>query len=531
MKLNKQLIFLLLILFGLCAILYFIRDSVFQEGLTVDTNDKAVSEAQTFANNNNFAGASGFIKILPLMSTLNNSTAKKGIMADYPNIVNLPVNQFAVKSSYNSCCSGDKNRYISSEMLMYVLSRGCRFIDLEISNINGIPYVVYPDYDAAVPIDINKCCTLDSILKTLVKHGLMNTQSSKAGATPNYTDPLFLHLRINADPLYKNLYQDIAGCIHKNLKNYLYGHTNIKPTKISVKDFVTNSILPVLTNSDVMQKFKTLNDSATNSLQQYLAVNLNAEKLFSDLQKYVLNNDVSSMNLYDFVNKSPVESVLNLPIVNGYVNDISDIVSGISSSNPLYGSAQSIQDLVSYVYSNSKKFDLRQTKMRDIMGKIVIILDANYDSEWTLASKCNPTAKNCYDLNDFVHVESGTNEFTLNSPFILSNQLKTPITVNSDQITVTIKCNGETLKSNHMQIVLPESDPGLLNTDTNDKWSNPDFQNITTNWGCNFIAYRFYIRDAALTAYERFFNSKALGIVPLAYVKNFYLRQQLQNSQ
>lgn len=538
MKLNKQFIFLLIILFALCAILYFIRDSSVQEGLTGDTNDSAVTEAQEFANDNNLAAESGFLKILPLTSTLNTSKAKKGIMAAYPNILTLPVNQFAVKSSYNSCCSGEKNHFISSEMLMYTLSRGCRFIDLEIcnfivdaSNKTGTPYVVYPDYNATVPIDINKCCKLDSILKTLVKYGLQSAQSSRAGPTPNFSDPIFLHLRINVDPLYKNLYQDVAACIKLNLIDYLYGHTNIKPTKISVKDFVTNSILTVLENKDVMKKFDTLNKTTTESLKKYLEVNLNAEQLFSDLQDYVLKNNIAAMNVYDFVTKLPVEKVLELPIIHGYMESVSTILDGITNNNKLHKSAKDIKDLISYIYSNNKKFDINKTKMRDIMGKIVIILDANYDANWKNESKCDPGAKNCYDLKNFVHAESGNDKITLNSSFMLSNQLSTPITINSDNLTVKAHSNGAEIKNKYMQIVLPETDPGLLNTDPDNKWSNPDFENITTNWGCNFVTYRFYIRDSALTTYERFFNSQSLGIVPLAYVKDYYLQQQLDNLQ
>uniref|UniRef100_A0A6C0B8Y6 Phosphatidylinositol-specific phospholipase C X domain-containing protein n=1 Tax=viral metagenome TaxID=1070528 RepID=A0A6C0B8Y6_9ZZZZ len=538
MKLNKQFIFLFIILFGLCIILYFINESVIKEGLSMDSNDKAVNEALTYENDNNFAGTSGFIRILPLTSTLNNSKEKSGIMADYPNILNLPISQFAIKSSYNSCCSGEQNHYISNEMLMYVLSRGTRFIDLEISNIiidpsskTGTPYVVYPDYNATLPIDVKKCCKLDSVLKTLVKYGLMDNQSSTAGPTPNYTDPLFLHLRINVDPLYNNLYQDVATCIKKNLIDYLYGHTNIKPTKISVKEFVTNSVLPVLTDKNVMQKFQSLNTNTTTMIQRYLEVNLEAEKIFSDLQEYVLKNNIVNMNVYDLVDKLPVQKVLNLPIISGYMDNVSDILNEISPANSLYTSANNIQNLLSYIYSNNKKFDLQKTKMRDIMGKVVVILDTNYDLNWKKASKCDPLVKNCYDLNNYVHMESGTNELTLNSPFMLSKQLSTPITVNSDQVTVTIKCNGETLKNRFMQIVLPESDPGLLNTDPDDQGANPDFQNIVTNWGCNFITYRFYNQDPQCLQYERFFNSQSLAIVPLAYVKSYYLQEQLQSSQ
>lgn len=539
MIINKQFIFVLLIVFILCIILYFIRNNTFREGLKLDTNDSAVNEAQAFAKDNNLAGNNGFIKILPLESTSNPAPSKSGIMADYPNILALPVNQFTVKSSYNSCCSGDKNHFISAEMLMYVLSRGCRFIDLEISNVvtdatnkTGTPYVVYPDHNSPNPIDVKKCVKLDTILKTLVTYGLTEAPSSSAGATPNYSDPLFLHLRINPDPVYKNLYQDVAACIKKNLADYLFGHTNITPVPMSIKDFVTKSILPVLTNKDLMKKFDSLNVTTTNSMQKFISINTNGQKIFSDLQKYVVSKDISTMDIYDFAVKPPVQGVLMLPFVNDYFNSLSDILTLINATNPLYSSAQSIQNLISYIYFDNQKFDITKTKIQDIMGKIIVILDSNYDQDWKKGAKCpvNSSTK-CYDLNDFVHVESGDIGLTLNTPFTLSTQPTTPVETNADGISVVMKNNGIPAKQGYGQIVLPESELGILNTDPDNKYTNPLFQDLVTKWGSNFIANRFYIRDPQLTQYEKFFNSQSMAIVPLAYTNKYFLQRQIQNAQ
>jgi len=384
MKLNKKFLILLFILFALCVILYFVQTMVFREGLSSDTNEDAIVEAQKFENDPNYAGDSGYIKILPLKSTVVNTPSKDPLMSSYPDLTDLPINEYVVKSSYNSACSGSSNN-ISNEMLMYTLSRGCRFIDFEISNIGGEPYVVSPDYKGPVKINKNKICKLTDILKTAVTYGLTDAN----GHAPNYTDPLFIHLRINPDPSYNDLYSDVGRCIQTNIKNFLY--------------------------------------------------------------------------------------------------------------------------------KTGKNIDSNKTKMKDIMGKAVIIMNSNYNPEWKNIVPCNGVSKNCVDLINLIHLESGNNKVTLNSPSLIKNTNTTPILKNS---------NGINVDNEILRIILPDSDIGLLNTDKSNLESNPDFENIVTKWSCNFITNRFYIRDQYLIDYEKFFNIQRLAIVPLAYVYDYFLSEQ-----
>ena len=57
-----------------------------------------------------------------------------GIQSISPKNANLPISQYVIKGSYNSAISGN---YVSTDMLYYVLSRGCRFIDFEIYYIDN----------------------------------------------------------------------------------------------------------------------------------------------------------------------------------------------------------------------------------------------------------------------------------------------------------------------------------------------------------------------------------------------------------
>ena len=120
MKLNKKIVIILIILFVLCAILYYIKSTVLQEG--IDANGPSVpKEVNDLQNDANYAGTSGYIKILDLDSkVIEDDSVLKSSFPDYPDITDLPITKYTVKSSYNSACSGSSGT-ISSEMLKYFM--------------------------------------------------------------------------------------------------------------------------------------------------------------------------------------------------------------------------------------------------------------------------------------------------------------------------------------------------------------------------------------------------------------------------
>ena len=54
--------------------------------------------------------------------------------------LNLPLREYCIKSSYNTALSG---KYVSTDMIKYVLTRGCRFLDFEIFYVDNGPCVAY----------------------------------------------------------------------------------------------------------------------------------------------------------------------------------------------------------------------------------------------------------------------------------------------------------------------------------------------------------------------------------------------------
>jgi hypothetical protein len=519
MKLKKSFFILLLILFILCTSLYFITKNTTREGLAGDTDPNAIADAQPFKNDPKFAGTSGYLKILPFQNTVSNE------YRNYQNINNLAISQYAVKSSYNSACSGGKNNYISCEMLMYTLSRGCRFIDFEIASIGDIPSVISQTNDI-----VTGSCGLTDILKTVNMYGL----GSATGSAPNSSDPLFIHLRINYDANSKNnIYSDVAKCIKTVIGSNLINGVNLKNSvnsdlsttadylKAIVKPFIPDNKYPTNDVVKSLTDFLPKLQAAANANPTIITIgNAALPKTMAEID----NIDKKKPSLMsDFLNIPEIRAFINLPILQTYISTITPILNRLSgdTSNMYYLPAKRMLSFINTYISvtgstSNNLIDVNTTKLNDIMGKVIIILDSNYDKLWRTNAQAN-AGKNFYDLTQYVHLESGNDIVTLNSPSTISQQPAQPIVVKGDGLSVT---------NNTLQIILPETDVGILNTSKISAGINPDFKNLVTNWGCNFVTNRFYMKDDFLNLYENFFNMQQIAIVPLSRIQSYYLALQ-----
>jgi hypothetical protein len=710
MKLNKKILIILIILFVLCAILYYIKSTVLQEG--IDVNGPSVpKEVNDLQNDANYAGTSGYIKILDLDSkVMDDDGVLKSSFPDYPDITDLPITKYTVKSSYNSACSGSSGT-ISSEMLKYTLSRGCRFIDFEISSVDGTPYVISTENSKL--IDKNKIRKLSDILSTVVTYGL----SDSTGRAPNINDPLFIHLRIN-DPFpdasgskdndinRKKFYDSVGAVIQSKLGEFLYTEdldqgkeafkisdlnkqikaagqnildnapaekaakekaakekadkekadkekadkekadkekadkekadkekadkekadkekaaaekadkekadkekadkekaaaekaakekallttfaptTTTTTTKIPSVMFTTtktktlsSEFLPTTTNvpSSAFETTKeNIKDKLNNIIQipnlysstytDYIRYYLQVSEIGASNPKYVelimkINAAISAINksdqtmddktkllkstwyaytqnnlmklkLKDLIDSNECVNVININVIKDNINKISNLLSDSTNPsslnyiddmiNPLtkalelinYAKGKIIFDMTTTPKpkkklnpNNSNRIDVNETKMKDIMGSIIIIVDSNYNPKW------NERASN---LSNIIHLESGNSDVTLNSPSTLEKQKSTPINKMNNGLSVT---------NTVLKIILPDTDTKILNANKTGSY-NPVFEDIVTNWSCNFITNRFYIRDYNIVLYERFFNINKSAIVPLSQVHDFYLK-------
>jgi hypothetical protein len=142
-------------------------------------------------------------------------------LSKHSQYLSIPLNQFCIKGSMNSSLV---NGYISINMVKYVLSRGCRFLDFELyylkdpsNNYNA--YVGYnPDNTAVNPTNAN-IMRFDIILKSIFQYAFSkqfwNSPDGNTYLCPNINDPLFIQIRLktgNTDKI--RLYNEINKYIN-----------------------------------------------------------------------------------------------------------------------------------------------------------------------------------------------------------------------------------------------------------------------------------------------------------------------------
>ena len=147
----------------------------------------------------------------------------------------------------------------------------------------------------------------------------------------------------------------------------------------------------------------------------------------------------------------------------------------------------------------------KQTKMSDLQGKIVIIVDKTLDRNYKKNSICSSKERNCYNLSNLVNLESGSDDLFLHRYTELLN-------LSYDHVRVEDKC-GLCTSTKNMRLVIPDT--------INDNSKNPDIDDFVLNYGAQFVLYKFYSKDDELEKYERMFDDNKGGIIPLAYTIDY----------
>lgn len=137
----------------------------------------------------------------------------------------LQLKDVLVKSSYNTAFTG--NYYVSNDMIKFVISRGCRFLDFEIYNVDGQPFIgVSSSYQT---LDSLNKLSLVSVLNTIDSCAFSIDNSDMT--TPNPNDPLILHFRImntNSNGFYKNINTTLESVLMQKMYNgVVNGNTNM----------------------------------------------------------------------------------------------------------------------------------------------------------------------------------------------------------------------------------------------------------------------------------------------------------------
>ena len=147
----------------------------------------------------------------------------------------------------------------------------------------------------------------------------------------------------------------------------------------------------------------------------------------------------------------------------------------------------------------------KDTKLSEVMGKIVIVIDKTIHRDYKEFSKCKSSDVNCFDISNYLNVESGSQNMNLFSLSQIESQAKQPALIKDDNISTT---------SISSKVILPIE---------NSK-NNPVMKKMILDYGAQIVAYKYNNVDGNLTDCETFFNSSRGGIVPLSAAIAYYER-------
>lgn len=273
--------------------------------------------------------------------------------------------------------------------------------------------------------------------------------------------------------------------------------------KVRLKDYIVKSSY----NSAVTGKYVNI-DMVKYLLRRGVRL-LDFEVMLLNDAPMITYTDDSSLESINTNNTLLLDNVFSMVVSNAFVQPTPNVkdplfihlrIKSKPGSNKLYRLiAKSIDStLKDKVYNGQIT---KNTKISDIMGKIVIIVDKTINRDYKQLSACSPSEKDCYNLNKYVNLESGSDLLFLHH----YNEL---LNLSQDLIRVEDKCPICTSTTN-MRLILPDT----INKNT----KNPNIDDFILNYGSQFVLYKFYSKDEELEKYEQLFNDNKGGIIPLAY--------------
>ena len=162
------------------------------------------------------------------LSGLENNRLSSGVVnASFDASKDNALRHYCIKSSSNCAYT---NGYMNMNMVKYVLSRGCRFLDMEIYMKDGVPIVAYSTNKQSLETFTSHgpALSLQGVFSTIMSNAFSET-------SPNPQDPLFLHLRIKTYD--GTAYTKIAKLIKSQLgnKHYVDGQGNAVPVTLDTQ--------------------------------------------------------------------------------------------------------------------------------------------------------------------------------------------------------------------------------------------------------------------------------------------------------
>jgi hypothetical protein len=148
----------------------------------------------------------------------------------------------------------------------------------------------------------------------------------------------------------------------------------------------------------------------------------------------------------------------------------------------------------------------RESAFGDLMNKVIITVDKTVNRDYLEIAKCDNTDVSCYDLSNYINIESGSEDMNLYHYTDLLGQTTNPSLIKDDDVRTSVKT---------ITMAIPDvvSNP-----------SNPKIDDFVVKYGCQIVAYRFHNLDDNLLRYEMMFDSCLAGCVPLSVAIPYIMR-------
>jgi hypothetical protein len=228
---------------------------------------------------------------------LSDKRNNKPVSINNASITYLPLIEYCIKGSYNSAFTG---KYVNKDMITYLLSRGCRFLDLEIYYIMDkvtnkyTPQVGYSTDPKFSLLGSENSILLDTVFTTIITNAFA-ALSANSGS-PNNKDPIFINLRIKSTN--NDVYDAVAKSIDNALKPKLYSGSVTNQTALNDVMGQIVIIMDKTINMDYAE-FTGCGDNSQYDLTKYINMESGSETLNIVTYLQQSNQCVMPINILD----------------------------------------------------------------------------------------------------------------------------------------------------------------------------------------------------------------------------------------
>lgn len=237
---------------------------------------------------------------------------------------------------------------------------------------------------------------------------------------------------------------------------------------------------------------------------------INEDNKFIPVVGYTHDN---KYNIIESKNTVPLNEIFNLIMMNAFSEISPNRTDPVFINLRIKSNDTGIYSAIAKIIHSTIKPKIYNGKvsgdtiLNELFDKIIIMVDKTIDRNYVKNAECDHTDLHCYDFNNYINMESGSENVNLFHFSSLIGQAYTPVLVKDDNVRTTVS---------NIRMAIPDKTPIT---------SNPEMKDYIVKYNCQIIAYMFYIIDNELNEYEEFFNTSRSSFVPLSFALSYFTKK------